>query len=830
MLSKIILQKFTENTKKTIENAFKIASILQKHEVESEHLLIGIWQEKGSLGMTLLQLYNFQNKNTNKMILGYEKEKARNKEKFTAYLSLEAKKILKRAAALASQYSHKYIGTEHILYSILDYKDEKIDKILEQAKIDKKHLKKTLVDVLKDAANFPDPIATFGVTPPKLQENKRTQKSILSYFCINLTQLALENKIEPIIGRKQEIERVIHILNRKTKNNPILIGEPGVGKTAIIQGLALKIANGEAPDSLRNKQVLSLDLNAVVAGTMLRGDLEARLKEIIEEIKETKKVILFIDEIHNIVGAGSASGTMDAANILKPALSQSEIQCIGATTLDEYRRHIEKDRALERRFQPLLVKEITPDQAIKVIEGLKPAYEKYHNLKISEQAIRSAVNLSSRYVNDRYLPDKALDVIDETAARARSTILNPSPLQKQIYVLKNHLRTIEFEKEKSVINEDYQNALHYKNKQDKLVSELVALESQDKRDVQHIEITERDITQTIATMTGIPINEIFTPRNLTRLEKRLKTLVVGQDEAIKTICGFVKRANAGIANPNRPWGSFLFLGPTGVGKTELARKLAEELFGSKESFIKIDMSEFMEKHNVSRLIGSPPGYVGFEEGGKLTEKIRRNPYSLVLFDEIEKANPEVFNILLQILEDGALTDGRGNQVNFKNTLIIMTSNIGTHEFSQAASKLGFETPESHDPRTKKQEQLDKKYEEIKTKALNELSHHMRPELINRIDRVLVFKPLGMREIVKIVRLEIKNLASRLKDAKIQIDPRAAKILAEKSYNPKEGARAARRQIQTLIEEPLADLILESRSDIKEIVVKSKNGKIVIEKK
>lgn len=827
MLSKTILQKFTENTKKTIENAFKIAASLQESEVKSEHLLIGIWQERGSLGMALLQLYNFQNKNTTKIISSYGRKKAKDKEKIATSLSLEVKKILKKAAVLASQHSHKYIGTEHILYSILDCKDEKIDTILESAKIDKKHLKKTLLDVFKDASNFPDPIATFGVASPKNQENKRIQKSILSYFCTNLTQLAMQNKIEPVIGRKQEIERVIHILNRKNKNNPILIGEPGVGKTAIIQGLALKIAKGEIPDSLKNKQVLSLDLNSVVAGTMLRGDLEARLKEIIEEVKEIKEVILFIDEIHNIVGAGSASGTMDAANILKPALSQSEIQCIGATTLDEYRRHIEKDRALERRFQPLVVKEITQDQAIKVIEGLKPIYEKYHNLKISEEALHAAVTLSSRYINDRYLPDKALDVIDETAARTRSTTSSPSALQKQIDALKNHLHAIEIEKEKSIIHEDYQNALHFKNRQVKIVEELVLLESQDKPNTQVIEITERDVTQTIATMTGVPVDEVFTSRNIKLLESRLKSLVVGQDEAIKTVCGFVKRANAGISNPNRPWGSFLFLGPTGVGKTELARKLAEELFGSKESFIKIDMSEFMEKHNVSRLIGSPPGYVGFEEGGKLTEKIKRNPYSLVLFDEIEKANPDVFNILLQILEDGVLTDGRGNQINFKNTLIIMTSNIGTHEFSQVASKLGFQIPESGTPQMKKQEQLDKRYEEIKAKALNELSHHMKPELINRIDRVLVFRPLGMREITKIIGLEIKKLTNRLKNIKIQIDSRAIKILAEKSYNPREGARAIRRQIQTLIEEPIADLILESRSGMKEIIVKSKNGNIVV---
>lgn len=833
MLSKTTLQKFTKNTKKIIANAFETAGNSKDREVGAIHLLIGIWQEKGTLGTALLQLHNFQNKNTSKLISSYSKEHIKEETpRRHPVLSLEAKKILKKAAVIASQYSHKYIGTEHILYSIIDSKNEKVESILQSAKIDKKQIKKTLHDIFKDTSVFPDPMSVFGITSPMAEDNKRLQKSILSYFCVNLTQLAVEKKIEPIIGRVKEIERLIYILNRKNKNNPILIGEPGVGKTAIIQGLAIKIAKGEVPETLKNKQILSLDLGLVMAGAMMRGDLEARLKDIIEEIKQIKDIILFIDEIHNIVGAGGANGAMDTANILKPSLSQGKIQCVGATTFDEYRRFIEKDRALERRFQPVIIKEINQNQAIEVITGLRPIYEQYHNLKISNGAVSAAVSLSSRYINDRYLPDKAIDVIDETAARVRS--INKyalSPTQKQVEIIKNQLKTIEFKKQELVVSENYQEALNYKQQQEKLTNRLSQLKMEHAPNDHSIEIVEKHIRETIAVMTGIPLDEVRGLNNIKKLEKKLAGQIIGQTHAIKIIGGFIKRANAGIANPNRPWGSFLFLGPTGVGKTELAKKLAEELFGSKESFIKLDMSEFMEKHNVSRLVGAPPGYIGYEEGGKLTERVRRNPYSLILFDEIEKAHPDVFNILLQILEDGTLTDARGTQVNFKNTLIIMTSNIGTSEFSKEASKLGFDTARSD----KKRGALDKKYEEIKNKTLQELKNHMRPELINRIDQTLVFKPLGKKEIEKIIDLELKKLAKRLEDIKMTIDESAKKILKEKSFNPREGARLVRRQIQTLIEEPIADVILdndptETDSPIKQIDIKTKNGKISVEAK
>lgn len=820
MLSKTILQKLTENTRKAFENAFWIASNAHEEEVKAEHLLIGIWQEKGSLGMALLQLHNFQNKNTAKLISGYTQKASRNKKaEINLPLSIAVKKVLKKSASIASQYSHKYIGTEHVLYSLIDFKDERIDQILQSAHIDKKQIKKTLLDLFRDTVSFPDPMSTFGIASNKNQDIKRLQKSILSYFCTNLTDLAKKNKIEPVIGREQETSRLIHILNRKTKNNPILIGEPGVGKTAIVQGLALRIVKGEIPESLRNKEVLSLDIGSVIAGTMLRGDLEARLKEIVEEIKQIKNLILFIDEIHNIVGAGSVNGAMDTANLLKPALSQGDIQCIGATTLEEYHRFIERDRALERRFQPILIKELTEEQSIKVIKGLKPIYEHYHRVVIPDQSITAAVTLSSRYINDRYLPDKAIDVIDETAARLRSVRYTLSPLQKKIESLKQQLKSIEDEKEKSVIDEEYQDALSFKQKEDKIISKLSSLKSKDTSRLQSIEITERDIRHTIAVMTGIPLNELKSIRNINLLLKLIHSRIIGQEHVINTIHGFIKRANAGITNPSRPWGSFIFLGPTGVGKTELAKVLAEELFGMKESFIKLDMSEFMEKHNVSRLIGSPPGYVGFEEGGKLTEKIKRNPYSLILFDEIEKAHPDVFNLLLQILEDGILTDARGNQVNFKNTLIIMTSNIGTSEFTKEASKLGFNTNEPD-----KEEVLEKKYEEIKEKALKELKSHLRPELLNRIDQTLVFKPLSLKEIEKIVDLEVKKLTYRVKNVKITFGKEVKQFLAEKSFNPTQGARHVRQQVQTLIEEPIADVLLKGHP--KEIFITTKDGKII----
>lgn len=822
MLSKNILQRCTGNTKRIIENAFKIASTLKENEVKAEHLLIGIWQEKGSLGMALLQLYNFQNKSTSKLITGYlENSSARSRSASSQHIQLSetAKKILKKAAVVASQYSHKYIGTEHILYSILDSRDEKVDHIFHHAKIDKKQMKKSLQEILRDTSLFPDPMSVFSVTSTKGQESKKLQKSFLSHFCTNLTQLANQGKIEPIIGREEEIDRVIHIINRKTKNNPILIGEPGVGKTAIIQGLALKIAKGEAPESLKNTQILSLDLSAVVAGTMLRGDLEARIKEIIEETKQIKNLILFIDEIHNLVGAGSATGTMDTANILKPSLSQGEIQCIGATTLDEYRRFIEKDRALERRFQPVIVKEISPEQTIKVIKGLRPTYEQYHNIKITDESIKAAVHLSGRYINDRYLPDKAIDVIDETASRLRSTKYIPDPAQRRIHLLKNKLTELESAKAQLVLKEDYQSAITFKEKQEKLIGQLSILQVKRPQTIRSLQISEKDIRETIATMTGVPIDEVRDINNIKRLEKIFTTKIIGQDHAIKTVCGFIKRANAGITSPDRPWGSFLFLGPTGVGKTEFAKVLAEELFGVKEAFIKLDMSEFMEKHNVARLVGSPPGYVGYEEGGKLTERIRRNPYSLILLDEIEKAHPDVFNLLLQILEDGVLTDARGTQVNFRNTIIIMTSNIGTEAFSREASKLGFTAPE-----LEKNPKLEKRYEAIKENALQELKSHMRPELLNRIDQILVFKPLGLNEIEKITSSELKKLTARLKHVRLTITQDAKKIIVEKSFNIREGARLVRRQIQELIEEPIADSILESHP--KHVEVKTRNGKII----
>lgn len=818
MLPKLISQKFTVNTRHALENAFVMAHKLKAREIMAEHLFLGIWQERGSLGMALLQLHEFKLKksppsiNLNPQQSHLQKTKRINMD---IPLSEQVKKILKKAALIANRHFHKYIGTEHILYSVLDTKNEEVDKILKNANVSKKQIKKSLLGILKNTGIFPDPINIFRTMPkePGQQNQKRLQKSILSYFCANLTELARENKLDPVIGRDHEIERLIHIISRKGKNSPILIGEPGVGKTAIVHGLATKIAKGEVPENLKNKQILSLDLSLVMAGTMLRGDLEAKLKDIIEETKEIGNIVLFIDEIHNIISAGNAAGSMDAANILKPALSQNEIQCIGATTLDEYRRTIERDRALERRLQPILVKELSAEHTVKILTELKPAYEHYHRVKISDESIKSAVQLSEQYLTQRYLPDKAIDIIDETSARVRSKTKSQTVFSKKIEALKNRLQKIMKEKEVSILKEDYQNAIGLQNKEEEITRRLMNYEEKLKQqqNVPTLEIFEKDVQETITNITGIPLAQLKTGQvNVNKLEKIINKKIVGQKEAITEVCGFIKRARAGLASPKRPLGSFLFLGPSGVGKTEFAKVLAKELFGNKESFVRLDMSEFMEKHNVSRLIGAPPGYIGYEEGGKLTEHIKKVPYSLILLDEIEKAHPDVFNILLQILDDGILTDARGTEVNFKNTIIIMTSNIGTGDFSQEAYKLGFTVNKKVN--CKKESMLEKRYREIQSKALTDLKSYMKPELINRIGRILVFKPLNIKDIEKIIDLEISDLESRLRNQNIKIitNPEARKKLAEKSFNPREGARLVRRQVQKMIEDPIASIILRSK--------------------
>ncbi|MFN3928918.1 MAG: ATP-dependent Clp protease ATP-binding subunit, partial [Thermoflexus sp.] len=630
---------------------------------------------------------------------------------------------------------------------------------------------------------------------------ERPKTPLLDQLAIDLTALAEEGKLDPVIGREQEIERVIQILSRRTKNNPALIGEPGVGKTAIVEGLAQRIVAGEIPEPLLNKRVLQLDVASLVAGTMYRGQFEERLKRVLEELKSAD-CILFIDEMHMLVGAGAAGSAVDAANILKPALARGEIQCIGATTFDEYRKYIESDAALERRFQPVVVEEPTIEETIEILRGIRHRYEEHHKLTITDEAIEAAARLSARYIPDRYLPDKAIDLIDEAAARVRMYKAARWPSLQKVY---NELRMVQREREEALAERRYEDVTDLKAREEELQLQLQQLRMRSEID-EGPKVTAEDIAEVVSMWTGIPVSRIAgdESQRLLQMEEELKKRIVGQDEAISVIARAVRRARAGLKDPRRPIGSFIFLGPTGVGKTELTKALAEFLFGSEDALLQLDMSEFMERHNVSRLVGAPPGYVGYEEAGQLTEYVRRRPYCIVVFDEIEKAHPDVFNMLLQIMEEGRLTDARGRKVDFRNTIIIMTSNIGAETIRKA--HLGFPT--------QKQEEVDleRRYREMREKLLNELRKVFRPEFLNRVDQVVVFRPLSREDILKIVDLELGKVAARLKEHRLSIEatPAAKAFLADKGYDPEYGARPLRRVIQNLVEDALSEGMLAGK--------------------
>jgi ATP-dependent Clp protease ATP-binding subunit ClpC len=634
------------------------------------------------------------------------------------------------------------------------------------------------------------------------------KKNVLEYFTTDLTKKAGQGLVDPVIGRKKEIERLISILGRRTKNNPVLIGEAGVGKTAIVEGLALAIAKREVPDTLLDKKILSLDLALIVAGSMFRGEFENRLKQIIDEVKGNNNVILFIDELHTMVGAGATTGSLDAANILKPALARGELRAIGATTLSEYKKYIEHDAALERRFQPILVEEPSKEESVEILKGLRPNYEKHHNVEITDEAIKAAVDLSSRYIQDHFLPDKAVDLVDETAAFLRSIHSN-SKAMKAKKKLEIDLQALEEEKTKAVLSQDFTTALHLRTQEEKLLRQKTELESTAQKENRPVySITAEDIANTVSVMTKIPLKKLAQNDigKLSNLEKTLKAHIVGQDEAVAEIAKTIRRSRAGIADPGRPIGSFIFLGPTGVGKTETAKMIAQEVFEDPEALIRVDMSEFMERHNVARLIGAPAGYVGYEEGGRLTEAVRRKPYAVVLFDEIEKANPDVFNILLQILEDGQLTDAAGKRVNFANTIIIMTSNLGMQELTQQATRIGFaDRDEAEDDKAK----LEKEYDGIKEKLLETLKKDFRPEFINRIDKILVYRPLGFDQLKKITLLQIADLQERLTPQGVELKASSGlvKFIAEKSFDPSQGARFIRKNVQDFLADPLAEKII-----------------------
>lgn len=814
-----ILERLSSRAKNALIAAQMISEELKCDHIGTEHLLYGIVSEKNSFAAEILTRNQITLERLRPEI---DAANADSKiERWKPVLSENLKLGIERAAIAASQFGYQFIGTEHFLYGLISMPENRAKTILRKLGSDSHDLEHNLLAVFENISRFPaengdTPPPSIPNTPQNGQANLPQKGNALDYFASDLTKKANDGKVDPVIGRKKEIERMVSILSRRTKNNPVLIGEAGVGKTAIVEGLALAIAKREVPDVLLDKRILSLDLALVVAGSMFRGEFETRLKQIIDEVKADPNIILFIDELHTMVGAGATTGSLDAANILKPALARGEVRIIGATTLAEYKKHIEHDAALERRFQSILVEEPSPAEAIAILKGLRPNYEKHHHVTITDGALKAAVDLSTRYIQDHFLPDKAVDLVDETAAFLRSLAENSKVLRQKKKV-ETDLVSLEEEKTKAVWQGDFATAEHLRLQEGLLLKQKLNLEEELKteNDKPTQEITAEHIAHTVSMMTKIPLDKLTQTEigRLSTLEDVLKNHIVGQDEAVTEVAKAIRRSRAGLHNPKRPLGSFVFLGPTGVGKTETAKVIAREVFQDEDALIRVDMSEFMERHNVSRLIGSPAGYVGYEEGGRLTEAVRRKPYSVVLFDEIEKANPDVFNIFLQILEDGILTDAQGKTVSFRNTIIIMTSNLGMQELTREAAKIGFADKEAEKSATPKLAELNEQYERIKTGVLEQVKQYFRPEFVNRIDKVLVFRPLGMQELRKISTLQLAELTARLKEQRISFKPtpQVAKFISEQSFDPLQGARFIRKNIETLVEDQLAEKIIQAHA-------------------
>jgi len=835
MIDNKIFEKLTLHAKNSLKEALNIANFYSGETICSEHLFLAIFLEKGSLGSNILIDLGISQDSFDKVLK--IKNKNSKELKRDLEISQELKKIITRAYLLASKFSYSYIGTEHLVFSIMENPNDTIGKILslgEKSLENKSGDKKMPAKVLTSSANNSNmldksflsgifkalnlPGMDFPAFSNASQKSNNTPN--LDYFCINLNK-KVENEDVILVGREKEMERIFNSLGRKSKNNPLLIGDPGIGKTAIVEGLAKKINREQVPQNLLNKKILSLDIALVVAGTNFRGEFEQRLKDILQEASENKDVIIFIDEIHGIVGAGNASGGLDAANILKPLLTQGAIRCIGATTLEEYKKYIEKDSALERRFQPIILKEPSKADALKIIKGIKKNYEKFHHVTITDEATNAAVELSSRYIQDRFQPDKSIDLIDETASRIKSQI-DISPLTKELKRVEKKLMDLIDKKHTLIAEENYDEAIKLRKKEDELTAKISILKNAQKKYEKEnkLLITEEDIAHTISLVTNIPIQKILaqSSEKTQNIFEKLNNVVIGQKEALQKITWSILRAQSGIGDTEKPIGSFLFLGPSGVGKTLSAKTLAQEFFGNSHALVKIDMSEFIEKHNVSRLIGAPAGYIGYGEGGKLTEKIRRQPYSLILFDEIEKAHPDVFNILLQLLEEGILTDAEGRKVNFKNTIVILTSNIGTKEFT-AASSIGFSSDDKNE--------LNKKFETISHKVLTELKEKMKPEILNRLDEIIVFNPLKKEDIEKIVILEMKKLAQKLtaKKIKLSYSKNLIKFLVEKSFSNEKGARYIKKNIRDFVENEIADKITYNKIKKNSLKLDIKDKKI-----
>ena len=813
-----MMQRFTDDAQRVLSLAQEAALELGHDYVGTEHVLIGLTKVKNGVAAKALEELGLV---TEDIFEAVEEHVGRGNKKATSiYMTPRVKHVLELAIQVANQMNHNYVGTEHILLGLLSDGSGVAVAILRAMNI----RSNDVVEAIRSILGSNKGSNNGG------QEGISSNNDLgeLSDFATDLNESAKQGKIDPVIGRDTEIQRVILILSRRTKNNPVLIGEPGVGKTAIAEGLAQRIVTGNVPEILRNKRIISLSIGSMLAGAKYRGEFEERLKKAIDEVQQHDDMIIFIDEIHTLVGAGATEGAMDAANILKPALARGEFQVIGATTLDEYKKHIEKDAALERRFQPVQVGEPNEEDALEILKGLRDRYEAFHKAKITDEALTAAVSLSSRYITDRFLPDKAIDVVDEAASKVRMKVFSAAP---DVKALEDRLNTVKKEKEAAVTSQDFEKAAELRDEEQSLLKEIgdkksIAKEKSD----QKLIVTEEDIAAVVAQWTGIPVAKIAEEESATllHLEEELHKRVVGQDEAVTAVAKAVRRARAGLKDPKRPIGSFLFLGPTGVGKTELARALASSLFGDESAMIRLDMSEYMEKHTVSRLVGAPPGYVGYEEGGQLTDAVRRKPYSVILLDEVEKAHADFFNILLQVLDDGRLTDSQGRTVDFRNTVIIMTSNLGAKALHKNLPELGFLAAKKSDSNVDENKGTD--FKAAKKSVMDAVKRHFRPEFLNRIDEMIVFHPLTEEDLKEIVTILMSDVTKRLeeRDLQLEISPEAMQLLVKEGSDFTMGARPLKRAIQRLIEDPVSDLIL--KGDAKEgkiIKADAKDNNLVV---
>lgn len=805
------LNHLTDNALQSLKHADAIARSFGSSYIGTEHLLLGVLAQDNSMGAKLLEGAGVTLDRARLALNLTPKSVAVNNINAKG-LSEMSKITLKMAYDIAQDFAQDFCGTEHILYSILSQKNARATTLLRDMNINVDGLTAELEQFLSGQS-----MSGEGSSTTK-RRGKKSPKTALDFFGTDLTAQARTNKLDPVVGREKQIARVVTILNRRTKNNPVLIGEPGVGKTAIVEGLAQRIVAEDVPDSLLDKRIIMLDLAGMIAGTKYRGEFEERLKKVMSELEDDKNAIVFIDELHLIVGAGSAEGAMDAGNILKPALARGKMQLIGATTTTEYTKHIEKDAALERRFQPVQVPETTIPETLAILKGLRKHYEEFHNVTVDDEVLSDIVNFAERYINDRFMPDKAIDLLDETAAHLR---VDKGKTPPEIRSLKKELKLVNARKEEAGENENYEKAAEYKTRASQIEAELKKLHS-DGKSANTLKLTSDQVAEVVARITGVPVKRVIRSeaKYLLNLEKTIGKHIIGQHEAIEAVSRAIRRSRSGIATSKRPIGSFIFLGPTGVGKTELARVLADNFFGSRDALIKIDMSEFTERHNVSRLVGAPAGYVGYDEGGQLTDKVRRQPYSLILFDEIEKAHPEVFNMLLQILEDGVLTDAKGRKIDFSNTIVIMTSNLGAEKLQQEAS-LGFQVLSAEDKKD-----LNSLHERNKDKVQDELKKLMRPELLNRIDKIIVFRALTKENALRILDLQISELGDRLGKHGIvlNVSLSAKKHLLDEGYDAKNGVRPMRRLIQDTIEDHIAEELLKhnyTKGTLVEVGVKNK---------